>query len=489
MRQRTGSIDITADGRHRVRVTVPGLGRKTEGIYETEEDAERARVAAVEVLADEGPDDGATVHQLTEAWLTSRELRRAVSDPDSDWSRWRQHIAGDPIAKLPAKSLRRSHVRAWVERVEAKGRARTSVTNTLGILRGTLARAVEDGLLKANPAADVKVARQKRTQEPWTYANPAEQFGLVLAAPAAERAIVGVAIGLGLRAGELVALRLADVHVDGDRPHVVIRYGGAPDLPTKTGKIRQVPLFGIALEAMRAWLAALPTYAAENPHRLAFPRKRGGFRDENHVIPWEAWKQTLDVAGITRRFRWHDLRHTCASSLVSGWWGRAWSLIEVRDMLGHSSVTTTERYAHLAGTALDRAAAETRGELALNRPSALQRRDLVGYSAEFLNRRPPVQVGSGAPSDSAALAAVVAAAEGHFRPIAVDLLVAVHEGRAADAERLGVALATALVDAPAVVAARRVLAGGPHAVSAAVDLAGQVAGILDALSARAGVGS
>ncbi len=50
---------------------------------------------------------------------------------------------------------------------------------------------------------------------------------------------------------------------------------------------------------------------------------------------------------------WHDLRHTFASSLVAGWWGRVWGASgEVRDLLGHYSATVTERYAHLAPSAL-----------------------------------------------------------------------------------------------------------------------------------------
>ena len=51
-------------------------------------------------------------------------------------------------------------------------------------------------------------------------------------------------------------------------------------------------------------------------------------------------------AGL-RRIKWHDLRHSCASSLVAGWWGEPWSLEQIKALLGHRSITTTERYAHL----------------------------------------------------------------------------------------------------------------------------------------------
>jgi integrase len=50
--------------------------------------------------------------------------------------------------------------------------------------------------------------------------------------------------------------------------------------------------------------------------------------------------------------RFHDLRHTCASHLVSGTWGRAWRLEEVRDYLGHSNISVTQRYAHMSPHAM-----------------------------------------------------------------------------------------------------------------------------------------
>jgi integrase len=57
--------------------------------------------------------------------------------------------------------------------------------------------------------------------------------------------------------------------------------------------------------------------------------------------------------------RWHDLRHTCGASLISGWWGRAWRLEEIKELLGHKDISVTQRYAHLAKGALLTAADET----------------------------------------------------------------------------------------------------------------------------------
>jgi hypothetical protein len=74
-----------------------------------------------------------------------------------------------------------------------------------------------------------------------------------------------------------------------------------------------------------------------------------------------------EQAGIERRVRFHDLRHTCAANLVSGSWGRAWRIEEVRAFLGHSSITTTEIYAHLAPDALHATARATTARVPLRR--------------------------------------------------------------------------------------------------------------------------
>jgi integrase len=73
------------------------------------------------------------------------------------------------------------------------------------------------------------------------------------------------------------------------------------------------------------------------------------------------FREALVAVGITRPVRQHDLRHTCASSLIAGWWGTPWRLEEVREVLGHTSSRITERYAHLASAVVADKAALTLG--------------------------------------------------------------------------------------------------------------------------------
>src|SRR5690606_5235714 len=142
-------------------------------------------------------------------------------------------------------------------------------------------------------------------------------------------------------------LELRDVHIDAPEPWLFVRWG-SHGKPPKNGRARRVPLFGVGLAAMKEWLRLLPSYAPKNPHALTFPTERGHRRQR--CKPPRRWALLLKAAELDipakrtdgHTVRWHDLRHTCASSLVAGWWGKPWRLEMVRDMLGHSSVTVTE---------------------------------------------------------------------------------------------------------------------------------------------------
>src|SRR5690606_29071466 len=211
-----------------------------------------------------------------------------------------------------------------------RGLADQTRRNALNLLRSALADAVDRELLAANPARDVKVRRSGTKEEDLSgVLRPDEQMRLIQACPERDRPVVLFALLTGLRLSEQWWLTWADIKED----HVLVRRS-VDGKATEGGKPRRVPL----LEPARQLLAALPRHS-----EWVFPATRGGRRDYGKRP--RGWATALK--GLGRKIRWHDLRHTCGTSLLAGWWGRVWSLEEVRGFLGHSSVQVTERYARI----------------------------------------------------------------------------------------------------------------------------------------------
>jgi integrase len=130
-----------------------------------------------------------------------------------------------------------------------------------------------------------------------------------------------LSMNTGLRRGEVIKLRWTCI--DFDRRLLTVE---GPD--AKSRQTRYVPLNDEAVSVLRRW------------------REQAGNRGRvfEATISFRAtWQKSLKRAGISR-FRWHDLRHHFASRLVQ----RGVPLNTVRDLLGHSSVQMSLRYAHLA---------------------------------------------------------------------------------------------------------------------------------------------
>lgn len=238
-----------------------------------------------------------------------------------------------------------THIRKGVARTLGRRLSRQTILNALNLLRRALQDAADEGHVQVNVAREVEVPKRPREDEGWTYLTADEIAALLAAkaphrATAAARTIFTVAIYTGLRAGELWGLRWSDVRLDGPRPELHVRrsYTG----PTKGGRPRHVPLLTPARTALVAWRRERPGVG----DALVFPGKRGACHCEGYDAAFASWKRS---AGIDRPVRFHDLRHTCASHLVMGTWtARPLLLQNVQKWLGHASITTTERYAHLA---------------------------------------------------------------------------------------------------------------------------------------------
>jgi integrase len=268
------------------------------------------------------------------------------------------------------------HVAQWVDSMADRQLARSTVRNAFGVLSVAMRDAVMAGHLHANPCAGVVLPRtETRTEDEWTFLSATEVAALLghRVLDASFRRIYTIAIYTGLRQGELWGLRWEDVRLDEAR--LVVRYGNANGGPTKSGKPRTVPLFAPARAALLelrelggvrrvgghvfTW-----TPKGEPPRPFAdgydgswagsWHRRRGGPRDGERVFR-DGWRERC---GVRSEVRFHDFRHTCASHLIMGTWGRAWRCEEVQVLLGHTSISTTQRYAHLAPEGMDRTIAE-----------------------------------------------------------------------------------------------------------------------------------
>lgn len=359
---------------------MPDGTRDSYGCFSTWEEADEVREAAVRKLMAKSKDGadttlpGVTLRAHGERYLGEREhdVPRSVGTERSRWQRVLEApFIDDPIGGIRTPALQRFLT-------ELGRRLPGTAPGCKALLAGIFGAACRAGIIEANPVTAVKLPKQVRTHEPWTYLLPDEQQALLHAPgiPETDRLIITFALYSGVREGEQFSLRLTDVHLD--RGTVTIRYGSLWG-PPKGKKIRTVHLSPPALEALRRWLAILPEYCPHNPLNLVFPGPKGG-----HVISGDALRRTirkgnkrvrvhgLDVAlraaGIVAEARhdgmwprWHDLRHTCGSSLVAGWWGEPWRLEEVQKHLGHATITQTEQYAHLAPGVVAAKAARTTG--------------------------------------------------------------------------------------------------------------------------------
>jgi integrase len=134
--------------------------------------------------------------------------------------------------------------------------------------------------------------------------------------------IVLLAITTGARKGELTKLRWNDIDFERRTAYVST---------TKNGQPKVLPLTGSVIKELQLF--------NKNNNSLIFASK---VKKEVAYCFTKPWKKALKDAEI-KDFRFHDLRHSCASYLAQS----GASLLEIADVLGHKQISVTKRYAHL----------------------------------------------------------------------------------------------------------------------------------------------
>lgn len=356
----TGNIEDRPGGRKRVRARMDGelVTVTPPGGVATQAEAEQYAAAFTVHRSSALQRAGMTMRAHGILFLRWHAQQVRASTVRRDSSHWERIC--DELGDIPVTELRRADVVDFRDKMVAGKLGPQTIRNRLNLLRKSLRYALERELIEVNPAAEVRLSYRRdatSVEEIDGVLTPHEQQAIIDTLTSSEilpytaekrtdlLACYLYALTTGVRLSEQWWQRWDDVK----ESHVIIRYseGGAPP---KGGRPRRVPLLPPALLALDLMRGRSPD--------LVFPAPRGGRRAEN-VSPRE-WGRVLKAAGIKRRVKWHGLRHTCATSLLGGWWSsRKWTLEEVRKMLGHSSIRVTERYARLLDDSLRLAVDET----------------------------------------------------------------------------------------------------------------------------------
>lgn len=147
------------------------------------------------------------------------------------------------------------------------------------------------------------------------------------------RTILAVAYRCGLRVSEIISLRLKDLDLDSGL--ITVRHG-------KGDRLRRVGVDGGTCALIAAWLTVRTRLGISRTAPL-FTTLQGGRLDPSyfrHLLPRLAHR-----AGIDKRVHMHGLRHAYAASLDRD----GASPVMIRDLLGHSSLATTDRYLRRLG--------------------------------------------------------------------------------------------------------------------------------------------
>lgn len=203
----------------------------------------------------------------------------------------------------------------------------STLNRYLAVLSSALTFAVKElGWMRENPA--FKVSRRAEPKGRVRFLSDDERNRLLTEIQKAPNPFlypaVILAISTGARRGEILNLKWADVD---------LHRGWATLQDTKNGDRRGIALRGLALDLMRQ------LWAKRLSNIWVFP-------NETNSGPFNirySWNKAVRDANLID-FRFHDLRHTCASYLIMN----GASLGEIADVLGHKTLQMVQRYAHIS---------------------------------------------------------------------------------------------------------------------------------------------
>lgn len=283
-------------------------------------------------------DVGRFLAYLRDQRFASTETLRAY---ESDLRQFGDYLSGeyfDEGEDFGSEAVDALAVRGFVARLHRNGLGKASVGRKLSAVRSFLKHAVREGRIDASPAATVPTPRKPRLLPKNLTVD--EVFALLdgiggddLAA-LRDRAILEFLYATGLRVGELASLDLDDVDLSAGMVRVL----------GKGRKERIVPFGSKAMGSLSRWLSA--SASLRKSADALFLNLRGGRLTDRSVR--RILDRRLLEASIHAHASPHALRHTFATHML----GAGADLRAIQELLGHASLSTTQRYTHVSLEAL-----------------------------------------------------------------------------------------------------------------------------------------
>jgi integrase/recombinase XerC len=247
----------------------------------------------------------------------------------ADLTEFTRFLTEEKIGGLPGADTRA--VRAYVARLHQRRLSKATIARKLAAVRSCFRFLARRGALPANPARQVRSPRLGRRLPSFL---PVDEATILLNAPpepttagARDRALLELLYASGLRVAEGCGLDLDDL----DEARRTVRVVGKGD------KERVVPVGETALEALAAYLAMRGRQRGP-----LFLNARGGRltpRSAHRIVRARARQ-----VGIDQRVTPHTLRHSFATHML----GAGADLRLIQELLGHSRLSTTQRYTHVS---------------------------------------------------------------------------------------------------------------------------------------------
>jgi integrase len=235
----------------------------------------------------------------------------------------------------PLDEITKVSITKMIQEKVSAGYKPGTVNRILANLKTVLSKAVEweIGGLEKNAAKQVKALKDPPHLD--RFLSPEEAERLITAIQGSESAMLKYIIPFLLLTGarKREALDAQWKFIDFDQ--------GIWTIPvTKSGRPRHVPLSPQAIEFLKTIKKSHKVLGISGQSPWIFPNPKSGKPYVTIFHSWDRCRRDADLADV----RIHDLRHSFASALVN----RGMTLYDVKEVLGHSNISTTQRYAHLS---------------------------------------------------------------------------------------------------------------------------------------------